>query len=192
VKDNNRSSKTPCKTDDKKSDLRTVYILTVISPNICFMSSENHRGRLIWIMNPRVFWTGDSEYHQLHPTTIHTQCEQNQCQKRTWSAWEKTTEAPQLAKSSKQQSPALRIKLQPRRKRRPKSLLWPLTRELSPVGNTAVHRGNWGRENETSKNWISWQRNTRWLDRSSRANDSPGAGKFWPDQAWKEKSLIKH
>jgi hypothetical protein len=98
AEDNNRSSKTPFKTDDKKSDLRTVYILTTISPNICWVSLENHDRFESWILESSEPVT--QECHQLHPTTIHTQCEQNQCQKRTWSAWEKTIEAPQLRWSS--------------------------------------------------------------------------------------------
>jgi hypothetical protein len=44
----------------QKLDRRTVYILTGISLNTCWAHSENHRGRAIWIMNPRVFWSGNS------------------------------------------------------------------------------------------------------------------------------------
>jgi hypothetical protein len=44
----------------QKSTRKIVYILTGISPNTLGAHSRNHRGRAIWTMNPRVFWSSDS------------------------------------------------------------------------------------------------------------------------------------
>jgi hypothetical protein len=38
-----------------------VYILTTISPNTWWSRTKNHRGRVIWTTNPRVFCSDDSK-----------------------------------------------------------------------------------------------------------------------------------
>jgi hypothetical protein len=51
----------------QKSDQVTVYILTGISPNNWWARSRNHRGRVIWTTNPRVFWSDDSRAIPVSP-----------------------------------------------------------------------------------------------------------------------------
>jgi hypothetical protein len=47
--------------DDKKSDRRTVYIITIISPNNWRARSKKHRESAIDIRKPRAFRSGSSK-----------------------------------------------------------------------------------------------------------------------------------
>jgi hypothetical protein len=56
-----------------KSNRKTVYILTVISPNIRWTRSKNRDERAIWITNPWVICPVIQEIYRHLPIMIHTQ-----------------------------------------------------------------------------------------------------------------------
>jgi hypothetical protein len=69
----NDADKNMCETNDKKSDQRSVYVLTSISPYILCACSVNNRLKTIGTRNPRAIYPVAQEWNRASLATIHTQ-----------------------------------------------------------------------------------------------------------------------
>jgi hypothetical protein len=63
-----------------KTRLKTVYLLSGISPNTWCACSRNHRGSENWTRKPRVFGPVTPEIYRLHPATFHSKTDNSKSQ----------------------------------------------------------------------------------------------------------------